>query len=106
MDFSELLHVVKLENSVHTSRSFIIDLLHKIDFLQVDDFHPIFQLNEYLQANGYFETEEEMNLRLKVLSKINAYVKKWVRIVSKRRVHLLYFWICRYMIPTYSLDIT
>uniref|UniRef100_A0A1I8EYF9 polynucleotide adenylyltransferase n=2 Tax=Wuchereria bancrofti TaxID=6293 RepID=A0A1I8EYF9_WUCBA len=43
------------------------------------------KLDEYLQANGYFETEEEMNLRLKVLSKINAYVKKWVRIVSKRR---------------------
>uniref|UniRef100_A0A915PLG9 polynucleotide adenylyltransferase n=1 Tax=Setaria digitata TaxID=48799 RepID=A0A915PLG9_9BILA len=42
-------------------------------------------LYEYLQANGYFETEEEMNLRLKVLSKINAYVKKWVRLVSKRR---------------------
>ncbi|VDK77909.1 unnamed protein product [Litomosoides sigmodontis] len=43
------------------------------------------KLDEYLQANGYFETEEEMNLRLKVLSKINAYVKKWVRGVSKRR---------------------
>uniref|UniRef100_A0A8R1TWJ0 polynucleotide adenylyltransferase n=1 Tax=Onchocerca volvulus TaxID=6282 RepID=A0A8R1TWJ0_ONCVO len=43
------------------------------------------KLNEYLQANGYFETDEEMNLRLKVLSKINAYVKKWVCIVSKRR---------------------
>uniref|UniRef100_A0A1I7VUL6 polynucleotide adenylyltransferase n=1 Tax=Loa loa TaxID=7209 RepID=A0A1I7VUL6_LOALO len=43
------------------------------------------KLDEYLQANGYFETEEEMNLRLKVLSKINAYVKKWVRVVSKRR---------------------
>ncbi|VDO31327.1 unnamed protein product, partial [Onchocerca flexuosa] len=43
------------------------------------------KLDEYLQANGYFETDEEMNLRLKVLSKINAYVKKWVCIVSKRR---------------------
>ncbi|KAM3717040.1 Poly(A) polymerase alpha [Dirofilaria immitis] len=43
------------------------------------------KLNEYLQANGYFETDEEMNLRLKVLSKINAYVKKWVRTISKRR---------------------
>ncbi|VDM97987.1 unnamed protein product [Thelazia callipaeda] len=43
------------------------------------------KLDEYLQANGYFETEEEMNLRLKVLCKINAYVKKWVQLVSRRR---------------------
>ncbi|OZC08224.1 hypothetical protein X798_04703 [Onchocerca flexuosa] len=49
------------------------------------------KLDEYLQANGYFETDEEMNLRLKVLSKINAYVKKWVCIVSKRRVRILCF---------------
>lgn len=53
-------------------------------------FRYIFQMDEYLQANGYFETENEMNLRLKVLSKINAYVKSWVRTVSKRRVYVLF----------------